>query len=492
MKYIVCFVALFFTQSLIGQTKLQQAVDQFGHSKLFQHGLVGVVVLDVETGKTLAEFGEEKSLIPASSLKVVTTAAALKILGPDFRFRTELQYDGTIDANGTLNGNIYIKGYGDPTLGTNDLDDAAPLEDVLKKWTTVIQAAGIKSIAGYIIGDASFYETAVNGRTWLWEDLGNYYATGAWGLNIHDNRYYLSLQQKPTLGAKPEITNMDPEVPGLMLINEIQSAEKGTGDQAYIFGSPFNYTRFIRGTIPIGTGEMTIKGAIPDPPAFAASLLMEALEKNGIKTNKTAVSLFELQQAPTHFRPKLEMPRSSLLTLYSPPLSSILIATNQKSINLYCESLLKMMGWKEQKEASTAAGINTVVNFWQQKGLSTEGLFLEDGSGLSPRNGISAEQLARIMTIVAKDKDWYEQFSPTLPLAGRSGTLRGLFKGSTVAGKLSAKSGGMERVRSYTGFVPGPDGRLRAFSIIANNFSVKSSIVRNEMVKLMLEFGQLN
>ena len=491
MKYIVCVIAFFFSQTLSGQTQLQRAVDQFAGQQLFEHAHVGVCVIDVETGQELAAFQSNKSLIPASSLKVLTTSAALKILGPEFRFQTELQYNGTISSDGTLNGNIFIKGFGDPTLGSNDLQEAAEIEEVLNNWVTAIQEAGIKTIDGYIIGDASFYETGVNVPTWLWEDLGNYYATGAWGLNIHDNRYYLSLQQKSRLGAKPVITGMDPQIPGLQLINEIRSAEKGTGDQAYIFGSPFNYTRFIRGTIPIGTGEMTIKGSIPDPPAFAAQLLMQNLEKKGVRVKRAAVSLLELEQAGASSHSKIDQPRKVLLKSLSPPLAKIIREANQKSINLYCESILKMLGWQQRKEASTEAGVTTLLEFWSQNGISVNGLYLEDGSGLSVRNGITAQQLTTIMATVAKDKQWYDQFEPTLPLAGKSGTLRGLFKGSSVSGKLRAKSGGMSRVRSYTGFVLGPGGRLRAFSLIANNFSAESRDVRNQMVKLMIKMGQL-
>ena len=149
---------------------------------------------------------------------------------------------------------------------------------------------------------------------------------------------------------------------------------------------------------------MTIKGSIPDPPAFAAQLLMQSLEKKGISVSRTAVSLLELEQATASSHSKTNQPRTVLLKSLSPPLSRIIQTANQKSINLYCESILKMMGWQQRKEASTEAGVATLLEFWQQKGLSTKGLYLEDGGGLSVRNGITAQQLATIMATVAKEK----------------------------------------------------------------------------------------
>ncbi len=134
--------------------------------------------------------------------------------------------------------------------------------------------------------------------------------------------------------------------------------------------------------------------------------------------------------------------------------------------------------------------MTALLDFWQKQGLQTEGLFLEDGSGLSARNNITSYQLASILAIISRDQQWYENFSPSLPLAGKTGTLKRLFRGSPVEGKLRAKSGGMARVRSYTGYVQGTDGKLRTFSIIANNFSVKSSVVRNQMVNLMEKIGR--
>ncbi|GAG80932.1 unnamed protein product, partial [marine sediment metagenome] len=274
-RFVLLFFAYFLLNIVAAQSSLQKAIGQLVADPDLKHASLGICVIDVESGKVIAQYEKDQSLIPASSLKVVTTATALSKLGENFRFKTELQYDGQLKSDGTLNGNLYLKGYGDPTLGSDRFDNAVTVDLLMDELVQAVKKAGIKKINGKIVGDASFYTSSVNSRSWLWEDLGNYYACGAWGLNIQENKFYINFKQSLKLGAQPKIESTKPSIPNLLLINEVQSAETNSGDNAYIFGSPYSYTRFIRGTIPIGKSTFTIKGAIPDPPFFAAHKLMQ-------------------------------------------------------------------------------------------------------------------------------------------------------------------------------------------------------------------------
>ena len=483
MKEFVLLIHLLFflTTCLLGQSGLQQAINAFAKDKQLKHASVSISVLDVESGKSIASHEAQKSLIPASSLKIITTATALAVLGTDFTFKTELQYDGTIDGAGTLNGNLYIKGYGDPTLGASKFEQAMKLEAVMAEMIAAVQKAGIKKVNGMIVGDGSYFDTAVSGRTWPWEDLGNYYGAGAWGLNIHDNMYYLHFQQNVKIGTQPTIKFTDPAIPNFTIINELKSAGKNTGDNAYIYASPFSYTAFVRGTIPVGSKRFTIKGAIPEPPFLAAYLLMKELETNGIATNRIATTQLELKREKVTFRK-----RTSIKVFESLPLKTIVKETNIKSVNLYCESMLRTIGQKVNGEGSSAAGLKVIYDYWSKKGLKTEGFFMEDGSGLSIRNGVSGFHLASIMRLITKDKTLFDPFYASLPDAGKTGALKHMFKGTVAIGKLKAKSGGMSRVRSYVGYARSKSGKLLAFSIIANNFEGSSSTIRKKMEKVML------
>lgn len=486
------FVSVFFSFILLtsfGQSSsvYKKAVNEFVNADIFKHAGISISLIDVKTGKLLVSYDPYRSLIPASSLKVVTTSSALAILGEDYKFKTALQYDGTIDANGTLNGNVYIKGYGDPTLGS-DRFGTPDLDDLMKVFIREIRKIGIKKVNGKIIGDASSFDTAVNGKGWLWEDLGNYYASGAWGLNIRENRYHLDFQQNPTLNGQPKIIEIEPHIPNLLLINEVKSGEKNSGDNAYIFGAPYAYTRFVRGTIPRGNQRFSIKGSIPDPPFFAAYYLAKQMDKSGIKVEEPASSLFELKRTGAM---EVKGNRKTFYQHFSSPLKEIIEEANMKSVNLYCDAMVKTIGFEKAGEGSTEAGMEVIKKYWAGKGFSDDGFFMEDGSGLSTRNAVSSYQMAQIMQLLAGDKQAFPLFYKTLPLAGKSGTLKYMFKGSIVEGKLRAKSGGMQRVRSYTGYVKkrGTDQQL-AFSIIANNFTGESKIVRRKMEQLMIAFGR--
>jgi D-alanyl-D-alanine carboxypeptidase/D-alanyl-D-alanine-endopeptidase (penicillin-binding protein 4) len=481
-RIVLFFCLISIINSTTAQSPLQRAINELAADPDLKSGGFSMTVMDVATGEVLASYQKDHGLLPASSLKVVTTGIALDLLGADFRFKTELQYDGSIDAKGILNGNVYIKGYGDPTLGSDQFEKTIPLEDLMQDFVKAMQDAGIKKINGKIIGDASFFSSEANGRTWSWEDIGNYYGAGAWGLNIRENRYHLTFRQQSQLGKIPPIEKVEPEIPNLIHINEVRSAEKGSGDNAYIFGSNYNYTRFVRGTIPVGKSPFEIKGSIPDPPFFAAYSLLVASENAGIQSNKIATSLLELERAGDFKAGK----RKTIYTHYSPILKEIVEITNMKSINLYCEALLRYLG-KSQKGAGTpGAGLEVIDDYWEKKGIDNKGFFMEDGSGLSSFNVVSSYQLASYMRELALNKALYKVFLPSLPVAAKSGSLSYMFKNTAASGKIRAKSGGLKRVRSYTGYVEGQGGQLLSFSIICNRFTGESGALRRKMEKAML------
>ena len=481
-RFTVTLILLSLFLPNVFSQRLNNAIDVFANDPAFKYGGISVSILDVESGKLIAGHQSNLGTTPASSLKVITTAAALHYLGEDFRFKTELQHDGDIDEQGTLHGNLYIKGFGDPTLGSHHFDKAEKLETVMAKFSKAVKDAGIKKIDGYIIGDASYFGTDVVGHKWLWEDLGNYYGAGAHGLNIQENMYFIEFQQTNQLGATPKVIDIKPTIPNLLLLNEVKSDVKGSGDNAYIFGAPYAYTRYIRGTIPVGNKRFTIKGSIPDPPFFFAHYLADILEKNGVTTSKLTSSYFDYKRNPQNN----EGQRSTIFTYQSPNLRDIVVKTNMKSVNLYCEAMLRMIGKKVNNESTPEGGLKAVYDFLEKNKMNTDGFFLLDGSGLSPMNSVTSFQMAQAIRIFIKNEKIADAFKSSLPVAARSGSMRYLLRGTVAEGKVFAKSGGMERVRSYTGYMKTKSGQLLSFSMIANNFTCKSSEVRKKMEKLML------
>jgi len=473
--------------SLLAQQSVQQLIDQWADDPYLKHASVGISVLDIESGKEIGDFNATKSLIPASNLKVVTTATALALLGNDFRFKTRIAYDGYIDAQGNLNGNLYIIGGGDPSLGSHDMNEAESMESVIRQFRLAIQQAGIRQITGRIIGDDRIFTSAATGSNWQWLDLGNYYGCGAFGLNLHENLYYLKFQQQSKLGTTPRVLRTEPNIPGMQFTNEIQSAAKGSGDNAYIYGAPYTYQRYLRGTIPVGSGVFTIKGSIPDPPLFVAWQLADALESVGILTLRPPASIRDL---PAEQWPKANL--SEIFVHKSPPLSAIVKRTNIKSVNLYAEALLRAIGLEYDQKGDTQTGLKAIEQYWTSRGVDFSGVQLYDGSGMAPRNALPANCFTQILSLVYKDDRLREDFLQSLPMAGRSGGLRNRLKNTKAEGRLMAKSGSLEQVRAYSGYVQARNGKWLAFSIMLNNYDGKGSVATKKLMSLMQGLAELH
>lgn len=479
------FLFVVLTITLSAQSRLQSAINTFIADPAFKNASVGICVIDVNTGQIVASHQPNLSLIPASSLKVVTTATALATLGSTYRFKTELQHDGTI-SNGVLNGNLYLKGYGDPTFGSDQMEETKDLEGVMQELINCVLSATIRKINGKIVADASYFDSSVTPPTWQWNDLGNYYGAGAYGLNIHENLYYLNFQQNSRLGGKVKVAFTEPIIPNLKIISEVTSAGSRTGDNAYIYGSPYSDLCYVRGTIPAGSGRFKIKGSMPDPAAFTAHYFNQTLNNYGVITDNVTTTQRLLNQTGNEGATR----RNTIFTHYSPELSTIIKRTNIKSVNLYCEAMVKTIGAVKGNEGSTDKGLEIISEFWEKRGVNTNGMYLDDGSGLSRTNTITTFQLAKIMQLTAKDSGIYSDFYNSLPIGGQSGSLKNMFRGTSGAGNIRAKSGTIKRVRSFTGYSTTRSGKQLAFCIIANNFSGSGGAIRRKMEKVMLAMCQ--
>ena len=460
-----------------GQTSLQTAIDQFVAHPEFKNASIGIALVDPAGNRYLAGYDPDRTLIPASTLKTVTTATALLVFGPEHRFETQLQYTGEI-VDGTLRGDLILYGQGDPVLGSDQLEGADPMDLVLQHWLEAIRGAGIQRIEGQVVGDDGYFTGDPVCYNWQWYDLGNYFAAGAHGLNFHENLYYLDLQRSTSVGSAVSALRTRPYIP-VQFRSELTTAGPRTGDNAYIYGVPYTYQRTLRGTIPAGAKPFTIKGSIPDPPLFAAQILHDHLIAQGIEISDSATTT-RYTQLPAGGRTVVHRHQS-------PPLRDIVRRANRKSVNYYCEVLLRHIGKALNGEGSRSEGVAAVQQFWQDRGVSTEGWFLMDGSGLSPRNGITARQLSLILAKISKESI-YADFLESLSLAGEYGTLRRRFVNSPARKKLWGKSGTLSQVRSFAGYVQRPDGSRVAYTVIVNNYTGGGGATRLKIEALLTDF----
>ncbi|OAV71777.1 D-alanyl-D-alanine carboxypeptidase dacC precursor [Bacteroidales bacterium Barb4] len=474
-----------FLMPLAAQTP--QPVKQLLKADYMQGATFSLMVKDVQTGDVLYEYDAGREVTPASVLKTVTTATALELLGEDYRFPTSLEYDGKL-TDGTLHGNLYIKGSGDPTLGsahlTPDKNSFTPARYAfITQWTAALQRAGIHKITGSVISDESIFDTEGISPKWQHEDMGNYYGAGSYGLNIFDNAYALCLSTG-NAGERPVIEGSEPDIT-IRYHNYLTVATVQT-DRAVIAGFPFLPERYLYGVVPANRPAYTLKGDIPDPALFLAEFLTEQLRRNGIAIDNPP-SCHRIQAEAGH---PLSRERQTLVTTYSPPLRQIVRITNERSHNLYADALLKTLGLRYTPArgeviTSFGRGIKTVQSHWQKKGIDTTPLRMYDGSGTALADKVSAAFLADMLAGMADRSPASEAFLQSLPKAGSEGTVANFLRGSSLQGKALLKSGSMTRVRCYAGYVRKGD-RQYAVALLANNYSCKDRQMVQALEKLLL------
>ncbi|MEM9983790.1 MAG: D-alanyl-D-alanine carboxypeptidase/D-alanyl-D-alanine-endopeptidase, partial [Bacteroidota bacterium] len=439
----------------------------------------GVVVIDAKTGQVIAQHDPHRGLTTASTMKAMTTATALAVLGPDFQFQTFLSFDGRIE-DSILRGNLYLQGDGDPTLGSDRLREQDEIKTLLAQWVKAVQEAGIKRIEGAVIGDDRIFSSQITPAKWPWEDMGNYYGAGAAGLNIYENQYRLDFQSGRS-GTLTRVLRTEPSMDDLRFVNEVIAGPAGSGDNAYIYGAPFTYVRYLRGSIPPNRSSFSIKGSMADPAMTSARWLHEELVSCGIsiRGNYTTTRVLWAEDELSHSN------RTRIHRHASAPLSEIVKATNEKSINLYAEALAKRLAVAKGKPGSTEAAMEYMEKYWQSHGVDTRGMYLRDGSGLSPHNSVSAMQMALMLKQVYQS-GYRSAFVNSLPIAGRSGTLKSMLRGTAAEGRIQAKSGYISGVRCYVGYLDANGSNPRIFAMLANNYDCGAGEMRRKWERLML------
>ncbi len=459
-----------FLLNVIFVEALTPGLKHFVDSPNFAGGNLAVLVKEIKSGRSVVDYRSEKSLLPASNMKLVTTATALELLGSDFRFQTPLEYDGTIDAQGTLHGNIYIVGSGDPTIGSEVFND----HDFINRWVEAVRKLGIKTVLGHVIADVSAFDREVTPPDWTWENMGNYFAAGAYGLSVYDNMYSIYFKTGAT-GTTPSILGTIPAMYELRFHNMAKAGKIGEDDDdGYIHGAPFNNERTITGTIPANRESFHIKGDMPNPPLTLASVFTQQLNCAGIP-----VSGAPLDDAQGN------VSRTRFYLHVSPILAEIIKETNMQSNNMYAEHLFKRLALINNAVATRDAATQLVRDFWKQRGLDVSTFFQHDGCGMSPMNGVTPRFFVQLLTYMRTQSKNKEAFFASLPVAGQSGTFKKLLAGTPLAGKVMAKSGSIRRVLCYSGYIT-LSNKEYAFSVMVNNYIGSSTDARKTIEQLLL------
>ncbi len=442
------------------------AVNQFISSPAFRHALVGLCVKDFD-GKTLYAYNQDRLLAPASIMKVVTTASALEILGDDYRYKTKLSYS---EEDSTL----VVTGSGDPTLGSEYSDEKS--RNFLSKWSVEVKDNKFSKKPFHLLVDDSLFGYDGISEQWTWEDIGNYYAAGAYGISFMDNTYKIYFNTLDT-SSGAVIIQLEPNIPGLTFQNNLQLNATGQ-DNGYLHGIPFSYDRRITGNIPAGRSSFSIKGDIPDPGLFLAKNLTDEFRFDGMTVvdYKTARG-----QGPVLRR------LNPFYEHVSPPMKDIVRQINVRSNNHYAEHVIRTIGITDNSNAALNAlknGINKIQLLWKSKGLDTSSLLMYDGCGLSPQDGVTPEFMTDVLVKMQQGKS-QDPFLESFPKVGEEGTVRNFLKETRLSGKIRAKSGSVSGVQCFAGYFIDRD-RKYAFTVMVNKFDGPRKDVLKNIENLLL------
>jgi len=427
------------------QDALAPVLDKILDAPGLKGGITGAIVCRVDTGQVLYAHDADTRLIPASNRKLFTSAAALEVLGDDFRIHTALRAEAKPDAAGTIRGSLYLRGGGDGLLSPDDLDALA----------RTLAQAGVKRVEGSVVGDGSLFTDGPYGFGWEWDDFSDEEFPQISALEVNEGVLGVHVAPGKAPGD-PAVVTLTPPTDYLPVV---VAAKTGAGDAPNdcAVSRPWDKNYFlVTGTLPPGAA-LDQNVPVKDPPLLAATLLRQSLVKAGILVTGRAV----MGQTPPG--------TVTLAEHLSLPLAQYLPRMNKPSDNLLAESLVRLTGSIGGGAVSYDTGHARETAFLRSLGLDTQTLNLVDGCGVGRRNFVSARAVATLLVGMHKKPDWRVWYD-SLPIAGVDGTLKSRMKGTTAADNVHAKTGTLGGVRALSGYVTGRSGTLYVFSLLMNNF----------------------
>lgn len=422
-------------------------------------GRIAVAVYSVDRRAPLYLHNADASLLPASNMKLYTTAAALARLGPDYRFTTSLYADGPIRPDGTLDGNLVLVGRGDPSLSGRFYGDSATY--VFDRFARDLRDRGVRRVTGDLIGDASYFEREPVAPGWDEGNLLWWYGARSSALSFNDNVVVIEVRPGGSVGSTSDVEFV-PRTGGLALVNRVQTVGRRGGRSIGVKRRPDLEGYEIWGRIPIDSRPLRYVVAVDNPPAYAVSVFRDRLERAGIAV--------EGNDEVVHGRGRLPRRPWQLVASHTGPrMLDLVRVINKRSQNFFAEQILKTLGRMFEDEGSFAEGRDVVESVLRELGVSTDALFVDDGSGLSRYDRTTARTTAELL-VAMRDHRWFDEYYDSLLEAGVDGDPRRLDDPAAVH-NVRTKTGTLRGVSALSGYVTTRDGELLAFSVMTNGLS---------------------
>lgn len=425
----------------------------------------GLLIVDAASGEVLYEKSSVSYFVPASNMKLLTTALALDKLGLNYHFRTTLETDGTISPAGLLTGNVILVGRGDPNLSNRKFPFEAkeefdgPPEKVLAELAEQLVARGVKEISGDIVGDDSYFPRERYPDGWEIDDMVWEYGAAISAIVVDDNTVTLTLTpgEKP---GDPVAAAIEPATPDFIVKNEgVTSGAKEKPDLR-LTRDPGAQTVLVTGTLPAKSAPHKLVLAVEEPAQHAANLLARLLENRGIKI----AGRIRAQHDPD----PAEASRTVLAEHLSLPLGDTVKLVNKISQNLHTEVLLRTAARQQGRWATPEDLLKFPEEFYTRAGIAEDDVIQTDGSGLSRHDMVTPRALVALLQFAQK-QPWFAAYYASFPIAGVDGTLNERMKNSLITGRVHAKTGSVSHVRTLSGYADTSGGRRLIFSFLSNN-----------------------
>jgi serine-type D-Ala-D-Ala carboxypeptidase/endopeptidase (penicillin-binding protein 4) len=426
----------------------------------------GLLIADAETGETLYERNADKYFVPASNMKLFTTALALSKLGPSYQFHTTLETRGVISPEGTLSGDLFLVGRGDPNLSNRKFpynlkeEFDGPAERVLVELADALVAKGVKEIVGDVVGDDSYFPREPYPSGWEIDDMVWEYGASVSAIVVDDNTVTLTLTPG-ALAGNPVQALVAPTTPDFTVQNDVVTSAAEVKADLTLTREPGSKLVVVRGTLPARSTPRKLVLALQEPAEHAATLLAQLLADRGVSIDGKVRAL--------HIPEALEgAPRAVLAEHVSIPLGDSVKLVNKISQNLHTEMLLRAAARKNGTWTTTDELMKFAADFYAAAGIAPGDVIQTDASGLSRHDLVTPRAIVALLKY-AQQQSWFTPYYVSLPVAGVDGTLEDRMKNTIAGGRIHAKTGSVEHVRTRSGFAETPSGRRLMFSFLSNN-----------------------
>lgn len=429
---------------------LQQVIDRLFTKRISSRASTAVKVASAATGEVLYERNASALLTPASTMKLFTSATALATLGRGYNFRTVVSTDDTSRGVAVIHGNLYLEGFGDPYLTSNDLRSIA----------AYLSKKGLREVEGDVKGDESFFDHASACSTENGRDHSSIRLPHLSSLTVDLNVLTVTLTPAKKRGARA-LVGFSAGSSFFKVVNRTSCVSSRVRYRPSVkaIWTDNSCTIVIDGRMAVGSRSRIYNIPVRSPAYYAAALFRDYLQDEGIHIEGKA-------------RVGTAAGKRRQLTENKDPIVPVLTAMNKESDNFAAEMVLRVLGAENGGSPGTAAkGVKVINDFLDDIGIPRSSHRIYDGSGMSHQNAVSANAFVGLLSYMYSRRDLFDAFSRTLPSAGVDGTLQYRMNGTEAAGNLRAKTGTLNSVTSLAGYVKSADEELLVFSITSQDFS---------------------